>query len=162
MGWCEGFEVGRAEALFLQLETKFSPLPVHIAARVKSASQEDLDLWAIRILSGTSPEQKFEGPGHSCQEALALTWGATSDLPIKPGLYWLGFSLGPPRRQEHISSRFDPWRARPPLAPTQYGPAGAHKCRPVRRLAAFTWTVREPKPSRMPVDRRQEAKARAR
>ena len=57
-GWfSKGESRGRAAVLLRQLQLKFGPLPEVVTARVQSASIEELDAWAERILSATSLDE---------------------------------------------------------------------------------------------------------
>jgi predicted transposase/invertase (TIGR01784 family) len=55
----EGKAEGRAEVLLRQLTARFGPLPADLTARVRSASSDALDHWALRILDARSLAEVF-------------------------------------------------------------------------------------------------------
>jgi predicted transposase YdaD len=58
-GEAEGEVKGRAEVLLRQLTARFGPLPADVASRVRAASLEALDHWALRILDASSLAEVF-------------------------------------------------------------------------------------------------------
>jgi hypothetical protein len=58
-GKAEGKAEGRAEVLLRQLTARFGPLPGDLTARVRSASSDALDHWALRILDARSLAEAF-------------------------------------------------------------------------------------------------------
>ena len=59
----QGLRNGMAQTLRRQLARRFGPLPEWVLAKLAEASQEDLEVWADRILEATSLEAVFE-PWH--------------------------------------------------------------------------------------------------
>ena len=55
-GRAEGRAEGKAELLSKQMQLKFGALPADVAERVRTASSEELDRWAERILAAASIE----------------------------------------------------------------------------------------------------------
>ena len=58
-GKAEGEVLGRAAVLLRQLGKRFGPLAVDIEARIRSATANDLDRWADRLLDATSIGEVF-------------------------------------------------------------------------------------------------------
>ena len=58
-GRAEGRAEGRAAMLLKLLETRFGVLPADVTERVRTASVEQLDLWAVTVLTATSLEGVF-------------------------------------------------------------------------------------------------------
>jgi len=58
-GRTEGRAEGRAAILLKQLETRFGVLPTDATERVYTASVDQLDLWAVAVLSAKSLEDVF-------------------------------------------------------------------------------------------------------
>jgi hypothetical protein len=58
-GKVEGKAEGRAEVVLRLLTARFGPLPPDMAARVRSASSDALDHWALRILDARSLAEVF-------------------------------------------------------------------------------------------------------
>jgi hypothetical protein len=50
----QGREEGRAELLLRQLEHRFGPLPVALEAKVLAATTEQVERWALRVLTASS------------------------------------------------------------------------------------------------------------
>ena len=53
-GLQEGRRAGRAETVLKQLRLKFRRLPAGTAARVREASETELERWTERVLTATS------------------------------------------------------------------------------------------------------------
>jgi hypothetical protein len=53
----KGQALGRSAVLLKQLQLKFGPVPDAVTARVQSATIEELDAWAERILSAASLDE---------------------------------------------------------------------------------------------------------
>ncbi|MGE3172986.1 MAG: Rpn family recombination-promoting nuclease/putative transposase [Planctomycetota bacterium] len=60
-GKIEGKIEGRAEQLLLLLHRRFGPAAESVTARVRSATADDLDRWALRVLDAPSLAQVFDG-----------------------------------------------------------------------------------------------------
>jgi hypothetical protein len=58
-GRAEGRVQGRVEMVLRQLTARFGPLPAELTARVRSASSDALDRWALRILDASSLTEVF-------------------------------------------------------------------------------------------------------
>jgi flagellar biosynthesis/type III secretory pathway protein FliH len=56
----EGREEGRADLLLNQLKCKFGDVPDAVRERLKSASSEEISLWAERILFANALDEVFE------------------------------------------------------------------------------------------------------
>ncbi len=56
-GLAEGLAEGRAEILLKQLGDRFGEVPNATRARVGSATLEELELWAVRVLTATSLDE---------------------------------------------------------------------------------------------------------
>jgi predicted transposase/invertase (TIGR01784 family) len=56
----QGIQQGRAEALQRQLTLKFGPLSAEVAARMASATDDELLKWLDRVLSATTLDSVFE------------------------------------------------------------------------------------------------------
>jgi hypothetical protein len=61
----KGIGTGQARLLKLQIQQRFGPLPREVEARLQEAPPEQLEAWALRVLSAASLEEVFEpGGGH--------------------------------------------------------------------------------------------------
>ena len=58
-GLKEGRLLGEANLVLRQLERRFGPLPDALETRVRSAGDDDLERWSLRILDATSLEEVF-------------------------------------------------------------------------------------------------------
>lgn len=58
----EGRAEGRADLLLKQLQRKFSDVPGAVRERLASASDEEISLWAERILFAASLDDVFQEP----------------------------------------------------------------------------------------------------
>ncbi|WP_345249942.1 DUF4351 domain-containing protein [Pigmentiphaga soli] len=120
----EGLKRGRQEGQARQLERllthKFGPLPAALLQRLQTASLQDLDAWALKVLDATSLEAVFDhqqkmGGAQSREphrlrpdDAQALPSG--SGDPITAPSNW-SMNSGPRVRVPGFS------RATPPLSP---------------------------------------------
>lgn len=50
----QGREEGRAELLLRQLEHRFAPLPAYVEVKVLAATPQQVDAWALRVLTAAS------------------------------------------------------------------------------------------------------------
>ena len=57
----EGLQEGRAEVVLKQLKLKFRKLPAGTTARVRNASNEELDRWTERVLTASTLAEVLEG-----------------------------------------------------------------------------------------------------
>lgn len=62
-GQLEGIAKGQRQTLLKQLQRKFGHVPEPIAARVASASSDDLDRWLDRILTAPTLDDVFAAEG---------------------------------------------------------------------------------------------------
>jgi hypothetical protein len=60
-GEAKGRQEGRRALLFKQLRIRFGDVPARVVARVDAATAEELDLWAERILTASSPDAVVDG-----------------------------------------------------------------------------------------------------
>ena len=58
-GRTEGRAEGRADILLRQLTVRFGPVSDDIAARLRAATAEELDRWAIAVLDAKSIDEVF-------------------------------------------------------------------------------------------------------
>jgi hypothetical protein len=58
-GKAEGKAEGRTELLLRQLQRRFGPLPRDVSDRLTTASIDDLDRWALRVLDAGSLDEVF-------------------------------------------------------------------------------------------------------
>jgi uncharacterized protein (DUF3084 family) len=59
-GFLQGFLQGRREVLLRQLKIRFGDLPQTAVTRVNSAGNNDIDRWAMRILTDAALEDVLE------------------------------------------------------------------------------------------------------
>ena len=58
-GVAEGEAKGQAKLFLTQLEARFGPLPADVTRRVREAKPEELEVWAVRVLSAQTLESLF-------------------------------------------------------------------------------------------------------
>jgi Putative transposase, YhgA-like len=63
-GWREGRREGWQEGLLQIMEQRFGPLDSHTLTRVRTAEEDQLRIWAGRLLTAASLEGVFEDEAH--------------------------------------------------------------------------------------------------
>lgn len=63
-GWREGRREGRMEGLLQFLEQRFGPLASHTLTRLRTAREDQLQIWADRLLMAASLEDVFQDEAH--------------------------------------------------------------------------------------------------
>ena len=58
----QGISEGETKLLRRQLVRRFGPLPAWAEARLKQAGEDDLEVWADRVLDGTTLEDVLKEP----------------------------------------------------------------------------------------------------
>lgn len=63
-GWREGRREGWQEGLLQLMEQRFGPVDPHTLTRVRTAEEDQLRIWAGRLLTAASLEGVFEDEAH--------------------------------------------------------------------------------------------------